>query len=272
MAFQTLIRQAYFEMPPVTRAYTTACVLTTLSVQLDLLSPFQLYFNPILIWKNYQMWRLVTTFLFFGTFGFNFFFNMIFTYRYCRMLEENSFRGRTADFVTMFIFGSFFMIIAAFFVNLLFLGQAFTLMLVYVWARRNPFVRMNFFGLLTFNAPYLPYVLLGFSLLLGNAVSVDLLGMAVGHTYFYLEDIFPNQPGGFKLLKTPQILRVLCDETPDDPQYAPPPEERPGGYNWGNNEPAPGGDNNNVLHNDENHNLQEGLPNQQQQGGNDGAL
>ena len=49
-------------------------------------------------------------------------------------------------------------------------------MLVYVWARRNPFVRMNFFGLLTFNAPYLPWVLLGFSLLLGNSVSVDLLG------------------------------------------------------------------------------------------------
>ena len=35
---------------------------------------------------------------------------------------------------------------------------------------------MNFFGLLTFQAPYLPYVLLGFSLLLGNSVSVDLLG------------------------------------------------------------------------------------------------
>jgi Derlin-2/3 len=35
----------------------------------------------------------MTTFLFFGTFGFNFIFNMIFTYRYCRMLEENSFRN-----------------------------------------------------------------------------------------------------------------------------------------------------------------------------------
>ena len=131
MAFQTLIRQAYFEMPPVTRAYTTACVLTTMSVQLDLLSPFQLYFNPILIWKNYQLWRLMTTFLFYGTFGFNFFFNLIFTYRYCRMLEENSFRGRTADFVTMFIFGSFFMIIAALFVNLLFLGKIFFLKNIY---------------------------------------------------------------------------------------------------------------------------------------------
>ena len=104
-----------------------ACVLTTMCVQLDLLSPFQLYFNPILVWKSYQLWRLLTTFLFFGTFGFNFFFNMIFTYRYCRMLEENSFRGRTADFVTMFIFGSVFMIFSALFVNLLFLGKIFFL-------------------------------------------------------------------------------------------------------------------------------------------------
>ena len=87
-------------------------------------------------------------------------------------------------------------------------GQAFTIMLVYVWARRNPMVRMNFFGLLTFQAPYLPWVLLGFSLLLGNSVSVDLLGMAVGHIYYFLEDVFPNQPGGKRLLQTPLMLRV----------------------------------------------------------------
>ena len=55
MSFPTMIRQAYMEMPPVTRAYTTACVLTTMSVQLELLSPFQLYFNPILIWRNLQV-------------------------------------------------------------------------------------------------------------------------------------------------------------------------------------------------------------------------
>ena len=89
--------------------------------------------------------------------------------------------------------------------------QAFTIMLVYVWARRNPYIRMNFFGLLTFNAPYLPWVLLGFSLLLGNSVSVDLLGMAVGHCYYFIEDIFPNQPGGWKILRTPQLLKTLCD-------------------------------------------------------------
>ncbi|CAB3375834.1 Hypothetical predicted protein [Cloeon dipterum] len=233
MAYQTF-RQEYLQMPPVTRAYTTACVVTTIAVQLDLVSPFQLYFNPILIVKQYQLWRLVTTFLFFGTIGFNFFFNMIFTYRYCRMLEEGSFRGRTADFVVMFLFGGFWMICCAFFVNLLFLGQAFTIMLVYVWSRRNPYVQMNFFGLLNFHAPYLPWVLLGFSVLLGNAFSVDLIGMAVGHLYYFLEDVFPQQEGGFRVLRTPQLLKVLLDPHPEDADYAPLPEERPGGFNWGN--------------------------------------
>ena len=58
----------------------------------------------------------------------------------------------------------------------MFLGSAFTIMLVYVWSRRNPYVRMNFFGMMNFQAPYLPWVLLGFSLLLGNSVIVDLMG------------------------------------------------------------------------------------------------
>ncbi|CAB1316530.1 unnamed protein product [Coregonus sp. 'balchen'] len=100
---------------------------------------------------------------------------MIFLYRYCRMLEEGSFRGRTADFVFMFLFGGLLMTIFGTFVSLVFLGQAFTIMLVYVWSRRNPNVRMNFFGLLNFQAPFLPWVLMGFSLLLGNSIIVDLL-------------------------------------------------------------------------------------------------
>lgn len=81
-------------------------------------------------------------------------------------------------------------------------------MLVYVWSRRNPFIRMNFFGLLNFLAPYLPWVLLGFSVILGNTIWVDLMGMAVGHIYYFLEDVFPKQRGGMRILKTPLFLYV----------------------------------------------------------------
>uniref|UniRef100_A0A8C2YNZ9 Derlin n=1 Tax=Chinchilla lanigera TaxID=34839 RepID=A0A8C2YNZ9_CHILA len=200
MAYQSL-RLEYLQIPPVSRAYTTACVLTTAAVQLELITPFQLYFNPELIFKHFQIWRLITNFLFFGPVGFNFLFNMI------------------------FLFGLF--------VSLVFLGQAFTIMLVYVWSRRNPYVRMNFFGLLNFQAPFLPWVLMGFSLLLGNSIIVDLLGIAVGHIYFFLEDVFPTQPGGVRILKTPSILRTIFDTPDEDPNYNPLPEERPGGFAWG---------------------------------------
>ena len=31
-------------------------------------------------------------------------------------------------------------------------------------------------------------------------------GIAVGHVYYFLEDVFPEQPGGFRILKTPGIM------------------------------------------------------------------
>lgn len=36
----------------------------------------------------------------------------VFRYRYCRMLEEGSFRGRTGDFVFMFLFGGLLMTVS----------------------------------------------------------------------------------------------------------------------------------------------------------------
>uniref|UniRef100_A0A8B9FLQ3 Derlin n=1 Tax=Amazona collaria TaxID=241587 RepID=A0A8B9FLQ3_9PSIT len=113
------------------------------------------------------------------------------------------------------------------FASLFFLGQAFTIMLVYVWSRRNPYIRMNFFGLLNFQAPFLPWVLMGFSLLLGNSIIIDLLGIAVGHIYYFLEDVFPNQPGGKKLLLTPGFLKMVFDTPEEDPNYNPLPEDHP---------------------------------------------
>ncbi|XP_031202354.1 derlin-3 isoform X3 [Mastomys coucha] len=195
----------FLQVPAVTRAYTAACVLTTAAVQLELLSPFQLYFNPHLVFRKFQCCR----------------------FRYCRMLEEGSFRGRKADFVFMFLFGGVLMTLLGFLGSLLFLGQALMAMLVYVWSRRSPHVRVNFFGLLNFKAPFLPWALMGFSLLLGNSVITDLLGIVVGHIYYFLEDVFPNQPGGKRLLLTPSFLKLLLDDPQEDPNYQPLPEEQP---------------------------------------------
>lgn len=61
--------------------------------------------------------------------------------------------------------------------------------MVYVWSRRNKYVNMNFMGLFNFTAPYLPWVLLVFSVMLGHSPKVDLMGLLVGapiHSCIYI--------------------------------------------------------------------------------------
>lgn len=67
-------------------------------------------------------------------------------------------------------------LVSTFMIRMLFLGECLATMIVYVWSRRNPGVMYNFFGLFTFQAPYLPWLLLLLSFLFGGSVLSDLVG------------------------------------------------------------------------------------------------
>lgn len=206
----------YMEMPVVSRMYLTASVLTTAACALDLISPFHLYFNLSLV-REGQVWRLFTNFLYFGNLSLDFLFHMYFLVRYCRLLEEGTFRGRTADFIFMIFLGASMITCIAPFVrpSIPFLGSSLTFMMVYVWGRRNEHVRLTFLNLFPFTAPYLPWVLLTFSMVLGNPATIDVIGIVVGHTYYFLEFVFPvvAEARGWplrRLLHTPALLHYLC--------------------------------------------------------------
>ena len=130
------------------------------------------------------------------------------------MLEEGEdFRRDTAEFVYMVFVGACLMTAIAFIpaVKIHFLGSSLTFMMVYVWGRKNKSIRMSFLGLFTFTAPYLPWVLLGFSIMLGNSASVDLIGIAAGHTYYFFRYVYPILAPGRNPLKAPQLLRDVFD-------------------------------------------------------------
>ena len=91
-----------------------------------------------------QVWRLFTNFFFFGAISLDFFFHMFFLVRYCRMLEEGSFRGRPADFLLMLLFGGALMCAVAPFINIPpFLGSSLAFMMVRVRARLRVRVRVR---------------------------------------------------------------------------------------------------------------------------------
>jgi len=210
-------------MPIITKSYMTACLLTTLAVHLDFVNVLLLYLNFGLVYNHFQLWRLLTNFLFFGSFGLSYVFHMVFLVRHSTLLEENSFRGRTADFFFLYLFGAVSLIIVDwiiwYFALLspapMFLGPSLAMVVVYVWSRRNPHMRMSFLGLFQFNAPFLPWVILGIELLLGQSWSMfDFMGIGVGHLYFFLEDVYPSLTNR-KLLRTPDVLRHAFDNNFD---------------------------------------------------------
>ncbi|CAO3578878.1 unnamed protein product [Absidia cylindrospora] len=212
----TPIESWYTDIPPITRIYVTSACLTSLAVQLGFVHPLHLWLNYDSI-ANGQWWRLITNFLYFGPLSIDFLFHMFFLARYSRMMEEGFYRSKPADYVWLLTFAASTLILSSLilpFAYMPFLGSPLAFTMVYIWARRNPYVRLNFLGLVVFSAPHLPWVLLCFSLVLGGDIPTgDILGIAVGHIYYFFEDVWPQDPasGGKRLLDTPRIIRWLVE-------------------------------------------------------------
>jgi len=209
----------YTNIPPVSRIYFTSAFLTTSMCAMDLLNPYVLYYDVHLIFIEGQIWRLFSSFLFFGLFSVDFVFHMYFLVRHCRQLEDGDFRGKPSNFVLFIAFGVITICSLAPWIlkSHPFLGSALTFMMTYVWGRRNEDVRMTMLGLISFTAPYLPWVMVCFNWIVGNSVRMSLMGICVGHMYYFLEYVYPvvADVRGWRLKKImvpPRWLRYICGE------------------------------------------------------------
>jgi len=141
---------------------------------------------------------------FFGGFGINFLFNMIFLIQYSGKLESESFNGRPADYIFMLLFGGTVMTIAAYFLQLPLISFALLMMLIWVWCRRNATASVSLFYF-SFKAIYFPLVLIAIHVLMGGSPVMDLVGVVAGHLYHFLVDIVPITYG-LNVLRTPQFM------------------------------------------------------------------
>ena len=97
------------------------------------------------------------------------------------MLEEAA--PTRAHFAWLLAYASTTLLAIAPLFNQGFLGTTLSSTLVYIWSRRNPDTRLSFLGLLTFKAPWLPWVLIGFNVVLhGHWPKDEVCGIIVGHS------------------------------------------------------------------------------------------
>lgn len=178
------LEQWFFEMPLITRCWTTGVVLTSVLVQCRLLSPYNLFYSVRAVFNKGQYWRLFGTFFYFGPLNLDLVFHLFFLQRYSRLLEESS--GRSpARFSWLLAFAAGMLLVLAPIFSIAFLGSSLSSVLVYIWSRRNPDAMLSFLGLMTFRAPWLPLVLMGFAFTVHGVIPKDeICGLVVGHCKF----------------------------------------------------------------------------------------
>lgn len=95
----------------------------------------------------------------------------------------------------------------AYFVPLPFLGSVLVFYVLYVWCRKSPYTEVSFWSF-GFKAWQFPYAMLVASMLLGANPLGDIIGIFVGHVYYFLTTAIPDRYNK-NPLATPQFLYQL---------------------------------------------------------------
>ena len=124
------------------------------------------------------------------------------------MLEVMMFQGQLADFLYFIILSCAAMLVIAPALNLYFLSESLFMCLTYLLSKKNREGRIALIGL-PVNIPYafLPYIFLMFGM-----DKSKIIGMVIGHVYYFCEDVLPSLPVSkdFRLFSPPKFIRAIA--------------------------------------------------------------
>ncbi|CAF0874108.1 unnamed protein product [Brachionus calyciflorus] len=198
----------YNNIPQVTKYWFTGSVVVPLLCRFGILNPYYLILQASLFFQKFHFWRPLTALFFYPITpqsGFSYLINLYFLYSYSTLLETTTFDGRPADYLFMLIFNWIILTIIGFIASLPMLMDPMILSVMYVWCQLNRETIVSFWFGTRFKAMYLPWVLVGFNMIIRGGGFNDLIGIAVGHLYFFLMFRYP-ETNGMNLLKTPEVL------------------------------------------------------------------
>ncbi|VEU19595.1 DEKNAAC100210 [Brettanomyces naardenensis] len=183
------------EIPPVTRTYLIGVVGVSLLEYTGFLGRGDCYYSPDVVFKKGQYYRLLSSFLYFGTFSFDLLFTLYVVTRYSKALEQSY--AKTRDYVwCLFVICTLILLYSSIVGNLYMLGSYLNDTLLYIWSRRNPDVEMTILGLVNFRSVYLPLVSVLLSRLVTSNFKVDwkseLAGVLIGQFFIFFNDMFPK--------------------------------------------------------------------------------
>lgn len=199
----------YRSIPQITRCWFTGSIVLPLVGKIGIVNVFHMILNFDLIFYHFQIWRPVTAALYYPITpqtGFHYLINLYFLYSYSSRLESGHFDGRPADMTFMLLFNWLCLVIIGFIGELPLLMDPLIISVLYVWCQMNKDQIVQFWFGTQFKAMYLPWVLVGFNMVIKGFSMSQILGILVGHLYFFLSFKYPQDFGGREFLRTPDIL------------------------------------------------------------------
>ena len=209
--------QSFFDnIPPVTKAWLIAAFLTTLSTQLRVVSIGSIYLDFDRVFGGFEIWRLFTCATFFGKFSFNTLFQWYFLVTYGKLYEADPFElgpawAKSAHMTWMLIINAAVALLVAYFMQILFIGGILSFTVIYACSRRHPEAQTGMMGF-SFKVKMLPWVLMGLGILMGGDPTEDLIGIGIGHLFYFLIAEVPNAYD-VHLIQTPEFLINLVEGT-----------------------------------------------------------
>lgn len=203
----TDIAEWFRSLPTFTRYWFSLSIFFPLIGRFGLIHPsyFLLLSDPV--FKKFQLWRLVTSVFFYPVqSGFRFLANLYFLYNYSIRLETGLFDGRPADYGFLLLFTWACTIILALLADLMLLMDSMVMVVIYIWCQLNQDTVVTFWFGTQFKAMYLPWIVTVFEFVMSGSFIPQLIGIFVGHLYFFLKFKYPIDFGGPDLLTTPQFL------------------------------------------------------------------
>eukprot|EP00002_Diphylleia_rotans_P007003 TRINITY_DN1647_c0_g1_i2.p1 TRINITY_DN1647_c0_g1~~TRINITY_DN1647_c0_g1_i2.p1 ORF type:complete len:252 (-),score=45.92 TRINITY_DN1647_c0_g1_i2:141-896(-) len=182
-------------LPPVSRFVVTAFGATAFLAHFNIVPFGKIVFDWVDITSRFEIWRLITPFFVIGKLDLNFLIYFMYIVRYLPTLETESYNGDTAKFVFALGCISSVIMVAVVYLGGAFFGHSLVFAIIYLWSRYYPNINMTFMFGFQFISAYFPWVLIGFTYLMGANPVLPIVGVVSAHLFYYLDRELPTKTG-----------------------------------------------------------------------------
>nr|ACI66850.1 Derlin-1 [Salmo salar] len=209
---QSAIESFLYSMPRLTKYWFTLSLVFTLVGRFNpsFYAYFELTYESAV--KNFEVWRFFTSALTFplnsqGK-GYTFLITMYLLYNMSSSLQKGDYSEREGDyFYLLLICSALLWVVALFIIPIGFVWESLVMSILYIWAQLNADTEVSFLFGIRIKAMYLPYVIFGLEFILFFGGLMTLIGIVVGHIYFFLAYKYPIEFGGRDFIVTPEFIK-----------------------------------------------------------------